>query len=159
MYIDWKHTIDVKTHYTGKKNLFRHNHRKEFIINIHNKYLVTKLLFQCFFKRFEYFSATTLLVLLPTFEPTKKSRLITKIHPRIWTINLYKMLQLRYIILSKQFSKVIFPLKNITTYSMNWKKGRRGSMHSTRNPPLQLQETPNVGGGRVAVLESLYRKI
>ena len=31
-------------------------------------------------------------------------------------------------------------------------------MHSTRNPPLQLQETPNVGGGRVAVLESLYRK-
>ena len=33
-------------------------------------------------------------------------------------------------------------------------------MHSTRNPPLQLQETPNVGGGRVAVvLESLYRKI
>ena len=33
-------------------------------------------------------------------------------------------------------------------------------MHSTLNPPLQLQETPNVGGGRAAVLElSVSKKI
>ncbi len=31
-------------------------------------------------------------------------------------------------------------------------------MHSTLNPPLQLQETPNVDGGR-AVLEAVWKKI